>query len=126
MESPDCIGSVDSFWVCWGLFEALGRGVVRSLNAGWRMVSGGESMELRRPVWGSGCQLVWKQVMEESSYLMCVVYNEREQTRCPFERKERRLMHDFRVYGRMELVKKRILGRSSLMKKIVIGSSVLE
>ena len=94
------------------------------LGGGWSVVGG---------AWNYGGQsgayafsLLWKQVMEESNYLMCVVYNEREQTRCPFEWKERGLMHDFRVYGRMELLKKRTLGRSSLMKKIVIVSSVLE
>lgn len=95
------------------------------MNAGWRMVSGGESMELRRPVWGSCCQLVEaSDGREQLSRVLCTMKESRRGV--PFEWKERGLMHDFRVYGRMELLKKRTLGRSSLMKEIVIGSSVLE
>ena len=63
----------------------------------------------------------------ERAIIACLLYTVKESRRgVPFEWKERGLMHDFRVYGRMELLKKRTLGRSRLMKKIVIGSSVLE
>lgn len=49
------------------------------LGGGWSVVGrawnyGGQS--------GAHAVSLWKQVMEESNYLMCVVYNEREQTRC--------------------------------------------
>ena len=44
------------------------------MNAGWKTVSGGESMELRRPVWGSCSQLVVEASggREQLSHVCCI------------------------------------------------------